>query len=142
MVGDIEKYGLKKLPYGPREQIIKHNRIPLLDIGTMDLIKKGHISVYGDIIEVKEKEILFDEDKKGSFDVILMATGYDDGLVDWIDFGHGQEEDIRKDVRKRKMLGKDAIYFCGYYVSPTGMIREVKIESKHIVNHLKQKMGK
>ena len=132
LVGDIEKYGLKKLPYGPREQIIKYNRIPLLDIGTMDLIKKGAIKVYGDITEITSKEIHFEDDKEDEFDAIIMATGYTNGLEEWIDHDHGQEKDIYKAASKREFLGKDGLYFCGYYVSPTGMIREVNIESKVI----------
>ncbi len=35
LVGDITKLGLKKSGYGPREQIEKQKRIPLLDIGTI-----------------------------------------------------------------------------------------------------------
>ena len=36
LVGDIKKLGLRKSTYGPREQIEKQKRIPLLDIGTMN----------------------------------------------------------------------------------------------------------
>ncbi|MEJ0101358.1 MAG: hypothetical protein WDO19_01865 [Bacteroidota bacterium] len=45
LVGDITKLGLKKSPYGPLEQIKKQKRIPLLDTGTIKLIKQGHIKV-------------------------------------------------------------------------------------------------
>ena len=136
LVGDIEKYGLKQLPYGPREQIVKHKRIPLLDIGTMDLIKKGHIKVYGDVLKIDSDAISFEDEKTGTFDAIIMATGYTNGLDDWIDFDHGQDEDIYRAVKDRRFLGKDGLYFCGYFVSPTGMIREVNLESKAIGRHI------
>jgi indole-3-pyruvate monooxygenase len=40
IVGNITKPGLRKLPYGPLEQIQKDQRVPLLDIGTVKLIRK------------------------------------------------------------------------------------------------------
>jgi hypothetical protein len=40
-VGDVTKLGLKKLPYGPNTQMARDHHVPLLDIGTMDQIKRG-----------------------------------------------------------------------------------------------------
>src|SRR4029079_19122278 len=49
LVGNINKLGLKKLPYGPLEQIVKDGGAPVLDIGTIGHIRKGHIKVLGEI---------------------------------------------------------------------------------------------
>ncbi|HXQ33192.1 MAG TPA: NAD(P)/FAD-dependent oxidoreductase, partial [Anaerolineales bacterium] len=43
VIGDITKYGLRKLPYGPLAQIQRDRHIPLIDIGTIELIKNGHV---------------------------------------------------------------------------------------------------
>ena len=53
LVGDIAKLGLKKLPYGPFEQIQKNASIPLLDIGTIKHIREGHITIH-DIIPIEQ----------------------------------------------------------------------------------------
>lgn len=139
LVGNIEKYGLKKLPYGPREQIIHHGRIPLLDIGTMKLIRNGDIRIYGDIREADGNNIVFEEDKHGSFDAIIMATGYESGLNRFMTITEDRMADLRLPIGKRSMLGKDNLYFCGFYISPTGMLREIKIEATKIVKHIAQR---
>ena len=41
LVGNISKLGLKKMPYGPLEQIQKDGTVPLLDIGTIKHIRQG-----------------------------------------------------------------------------------------------------
>ena len=131
LVGDIEKYGLKKLPYGPMEQIAKDRSIPLLDIGTMNLIKRGDIRIYGDISSIQEDIIYFEDDQQ-QFDAIILATGYNSGLKEFISLSSERLADIQLHWSKRKYFGKDNLYFCGYYVAPTGMLREINIESGYI----------
>ena len=44
-LGDITSLGLQKLPYGATTQIREHGQIPLLDFGTIALIRSGDIAV-------------------------------------------------------------------------------------------------
>ena len=50
-----------------------------------------------------------------------------------------READYKKPIRKRNMFGKDNLYFCGYYVSPSGMLREIKIESGIIAEAIQKR---
>ncbi len=136
LVGDITKSGLKKLPYGPTEQIVHHHQIPLLDIGTMDLIKKDHIKIFGDIERVDQDTIHFEDNKQMSFDAIIMATGYKTGLESMVELTPERKMDLQRIIKKRNYFGKDSLYFCGFYVAPTGMIREATIESKIIADRI------
>ena len=136
LVGDIEKYGLKKLPYGPREQIIVHHRIPLLDVGTMDLIRKGALPVYGDVSRFDGNAVHFADGKVATFDAIITAVGYETGLRDLLGLDADREADLRQPLATRKYLGKDNLYFCGFYVSPTGMLREIALESRVIADQI------
>jgi hypothetical protein len=34
------------------------------------------------------------------------------------------------------------LYFCGYYVSPTGMLREIALEARQISAAIAQKRGR
>ena len=139
LVGDIEKFGFKKLPYGPTEQIVKHHSIPLLDIGTMRLIKDGHIKVYGDIININGTEVTFEKGQKETFDAIIMATGYDTGLNKFIALDPLRQSDIKIPIGQRKFFGQHNLYFCGFYVAPTGMLREINIESGLIADTIKKR---
>lgn len=137
VVGDITKLGLKKAPYGIKEQISKTGKIPLLDIGTVDLIKKGKIVVHGDINTISGSEITFEDGKKDNFDAIIFATGHHHGLEKLVkNISDERLTDIKKHISKRKLVGKDNIYFAGFHVSLSGMLRECGIEAKYIYKHI------
>lgn len=75
-VGDVTKYGLRKLSYGPATQIRQDKRIPLIDVGTMKLIREGNITVYPGVAEVSGNRIRFEGGKEAEFDALILATGY------------------------------------------------------------------
>ena len=137
LIGNIERHGLRKLPYGPLEQIARDHSVPLLDIGTMDLIKRGLLKIYPDISNIEGDKVYFG-DQAQPFDAIIMATGYNNGLEEFISLSSERLADIQLQWSKRKYFGKDGLYFCGYYVSPTGMLREINIESGYIANAIVQ----
>ncbi len=131
-VGDITKVGLRKLPYGPNTQIARDRHIPLLDIGTMDLIKDGRIGVHGDIARFTADGVVFSDGTVLDADAVVLATGYrpavSDFLVEW--------EQVC-DADGRPLVSGDAtalpgLYFCGMFVAPSGMLREAGIEARRI----------
>ncbi len=132
LVGDITKLGLKKSPYGPLEQIQKQHRIPLVDIGTIKLIKQGHIKVFGDIVRIEGRTIYFEDNKQWNADAIILATGYHHNLEILLNIGKDRFDDLNYPVDKQSWFGKDGLYFCGFYVSPTGMLREISADAKKI----------
>src|SRR6266540_3266212 len=75
-IGDITKYGLRKLPYGPITQIRRNRHIPLIDIGTIKLIKEGQIMVYDGIKEFTGDSVIFYDGKQEQFEAVILATGY------------------------------------------------------------------
>lgn len=134
LVGDIEKLGLKRLPYGPVEQIHKHQSIPLLDIGTIKLIKEQKIGVQDGIASMSGKSITFKNGNTKDYDAIVAAIGYEKGLgQDLIDLPQDRFDDLKHSVDHQKYFGKDGIYFCGYWISPTGQFREIALDAKKIV---------
>jgi len=138
LIGDIQKLGLKKPAYGPIEQMRKYHKIPLLDIGTIRLIKEGKIKVFPDIKAIEQDVIHFEDHRQQHFDAIIMATGYEAGLSDFIKIDKHRLKDLEKPFRHREEAGKDNLYFCGFYVSPTGMLREVGIEARKIAKRIKK----
>ena len=129
VVGDISKLGLKKSAYGPREQIEKQKRIPLLDIGTIDLIREGHIKLYGDIKRIEGNTVYFEDGKKQAFDAIICATGYQHNLESFLSINAERMNDLNKEISRQSYFGADGLYFCGFYVSPKGMLHEIGTEA-------------
>lgn len=132
LVGDLNKLGLKKSPDGPMTQIRKTGRIPLLDIGTIALIREGKIRVFDDIERMEGSKVFFKNGKAEDFDAIVLATGYEHKLEKMLELDETRLADLKKPMKQRSTQGKDGLYFCGFYVSPTGMLREMGIEARLI----------
>ncbi|MBK8053411.1 MAG: NAD(P)/FAD-dependent oxidoreductase [Saprospiraceae bacterium] len=138
LTGDITKLGLKKLPYGPLEQIQKDQTVPLLDIGTLKLIKQGHIKIFENIEKIDRNTVTFTDGKNDKFDSIVAAIGYDKGFEgNFIKVEKSRFEDLKVSVDNQKYFGKDGLYFCGFWISPTGQIREISLDAQKIVKHIK-----
>ena len=45
-------------------------------------------------------------------------------------------EDLHVSVDKQKYFGKDGLYFCGFWIAPTGQIREIGLDAQKIVKNL------
>lgn len=138
VVGDITQYGLRKLPYGPVAQIRNTKRIPLIDVGTIKLIKQGHVKVYPGVEEFSENRIRFEGGQEAPFDAVILATGYHPKVNSFLN-----ETDVYDEEGTPTSTGRESsasgLYFCGYYISPTGMLREIAIEAKQISNAISQK---
>jgi cation diffusion facilitator CzcD-associated flavoprotein CzcO len=137
--GDITKLGLKKLPYGPFEEIQRDRNIPVLDIGTINHIRKGHINIYGDIDHIEGETIHFSEGKQEDFDAIVAGIGYYRDYAEIIDVDKSRFEDLEVSVNKQKYFGKDGLYFCGFWIGPTGQIREIASDAQKIAKDIAKK---
>jgi indole-3-pyruvate monooxygenase len=139
LVGDITKLGLKKLPYGPLEQIQRTASIPLLDIGTMKHIRAGHIGIYDGIDRIEGKTVYFKNGKASDFDAIVAGIGYYRDYADIIDVDPSRFEDLNQALSKQKYFGKDGLYFCGFWIAPTGQIREIGLDAQKIARDIAKK---
>ena len=134
-VGDVRKMGLQKLRHGPNTQMAPDHHVPLLDIGTMEQIKQGHVAVHGDLDRFTEDGVVCSAGSRATLDAEVLATGYRASIgeffVGW------------KDVCDRAgtptvsgaPMALQGRYFCGLYVSPAGMLREIGIEAARIADH-------
>ena len=126
--GDLKKYGLRPSPYGPLMQIKQDSRIPVIDVGTIAQIKRGNIKVYSRLTSFQSEKVVFADGSARKFDAVIMATGYKSDLSFPLPVDS---------VSKGKALGigesrQFQLYFCGYNVVPTGMLREIGREALKI----------
>jgi cation diffusion facilitator CzcD-associated flavoprotein CzcO len=134
-IGDITKYGLRKLPYGPVTQARRDGHIPLIDVGTIRLIRDGHLAVYPGIQEFTEDGVKFVDERPARFDAVILATGYRPRVNEFL-----QASDVYDNEGVPLTTGCESsqkgLYFCGFYVSPTGMLREIAMEARQISNSI------
>jgi indole-3-pyruvate monooxygenase len=122
-MGDITKLGFRKLAVGPITQIRTSSRIPLVDVGTVKLVREGHIEILGAVRTMSVNGVTFDDGSSRHFDAIVVATGFRPG------FGRFLEP----------RASGTGLYFCGFSVTPTGMFREIGIEARRIADHIAQR---
>lgn len=139
LIGDLSMLGLRKMPYGPLEQIRRDGKAPVLDIGTIRHIREGHIKIHDDIDHIDGKTIHFTDGKKGAFDAIVAGIGYYRDYAEIVKIGPHRFEDLRVSIDHQKYFGHDGLYFCGYWVSPTGQIREIASDAKKIARDIATK---
>jgi thioredoxin reductase len=139
LVGDITKVGLKKSKYGPMEQIAKEGRMPLLDIGTMKLLREGKLRARSGIKRFEGDEVLFDDGKKERFDAVVLATGYRPRLDRFLDGAEQVTDGEGWPTTSGDPSGLDGLFFCGMYVSPRGMIYEMAEEALRIAARIARK---
>jgi indole-3-pyruvate monooxygenase len=136
ILGDITKLGLRKKPYGPIEQVFVEGNAPVLDIGTIGHIRKGHIQVLGDIDFIDGSEVHFAGGQHQAFDAIVACIGYSRDDLSILEVDPGRLEELKVPANRQPSFGQDGLYFCGYWVSPTGQLREIRLDALRIAKHL------
>ena len=132
-VGDVGKgTGLTRLPYGPNTQIAKDRSIPLLDIGTMDHIRAGRIRVHPGVERFTEKGVVFTDGTWLDVDAVVLATGYEPALAEFLPEWRAVCDESGRPRISGGPTALPGLYFCGQYVAPSGMLREMGIEAARI----------
>lgn len=140
-IGNIEKLGLKKPPYGPLEQVRRDRKSPILDIGTIEHIRKGHIKIQADIDHIDRQTICFKNGIKEDFDAIIAGIGFYRDYMDVLEVEKSRFGDLNFPTQKQKHFGEQGLYFCGYWISPTGQIHEIAGDALRIAAHIKSRQS-
>lgn len=141
VVGDLRAHGLQTPSDGPMVQVEKSSRVPVLDIGTVNLIKQGRVKITPAIQRVTERGVVFEDGSSAAFDAIILATG----LRPKLDFLKvDQASEWQRHPRSIPAKGRAVLpnlYLCGFHVSVTGMLREIGIEARHIAARIAASRG-
>lgn len=135
--GDISRFGLTQAAVSPMTQIRVESRIPLIDIGTLELIRQGHVEIRPGIRSLRDSEVAFEDGSRGEFDAIVTATGFRPGVARFLD-PHMDGESAGSAGKagakwpRSRVESANGLYFCGFTVTPTGMLREIGYEARRI----------
>lgn len=136
LIGNIEDAGLRKLPYGPNRQMREGKQIPLLNIGTLELLREKKLVAYPGIERLEDRTVHFVDGQQAEFDAIVMATGYRPAVNDFLEDADAVLNGEGTPLQSGQPLPLDGLYFCGFYISPTGMLREIGIEARQIASYI------
>lgn len=84
ILGNVEKYGLKRPSMGPLELKNVKGKTPVLDIGTLEKIRSGDINVVPGIKRFNGNEVELVNGEKLDVDAVVLATGYRSNVPYWL----------------------------------------------------------
>jgi indole-3-pyruvate monooxygenase len=137
VVGNLSRWGIKRPAVGPNRMIEESGRIPILDIGTIALVKQGKIRVLPAVQEIVPEGVRFADGAQHPFEAIIFATGYTSGL-DRLIKGFETIADARgRPNRFGGETGISGLYFVGFKNPPTGALREIALEAPRVARSIR-----
>lgn len=141
VVGDLSRWGIERPKVGPNHMIEESGRIPILDLGTIAMVKQGKIRVLPALQEILSDGVRVVSGETHSFESILFATGYTPGLGKLI----AGFEKICDSRGRPHRFGEETeisgLYFVGFKNPPTGALREIAIEAPRVARSIRRKMS-
>jgi hypothetical protein len=141
VVGDLSRWGIVRPSVGPNRMIEESGRVPILDLGTIAMVRQGKIRVLPAAQEVLPDGVRFAGGAVHPFEAIVFATGYATGLGQLID-GFESISDARgRPHRFGEETGIPGLYFVGFKNPPTGALREIALEAPRVARAIRTCVG-
>lgn len=84
VLGNIEKFGLKRPSVGPLELKNTKGKTPVLDIGALEKIRSGEIKVVPGIKKFSKCQVELVNGETLDIDSVILATGYRSNVPSWL----------------------------------------------------------
>jgi cation diffusion facilitator CzcD-associated flavoprotein CzcO len=125
-VGDLSRHGIQTPVMSPLRQLREQGRTPVIDIGTVDLIRRGEIAVRPGIASYTAAGVRFLDGREERFEAVILATGYQADVA-----GLFPNEQVPVDGKglPTRVTGTGrlaGVYFVGYDIrQPGGLLRSI-----------------
>jgi indole-3-pyruvate monooxygenase len=132
--GDLERYGLSFPPQSPSRQVRERARIPLIDVGTVAMIRRGTIRVRPGVRGLEGSRVRFVDGVSEGFDAIVLATGYRPGYAAFLDTGGALDGTLT-------LPRAPGLHFCGFTVTVGGTLSRIAREAAAIARAIAPQPG-
>lgn len=134
-VGDLSAWGIETPVEPPTAQLRKYGKTPVIDLGTVDKIKKGEVKVIGDVASFYEHGVRLTSGEQWPFDDVILATGYKAALPEFVDIDD-QYFDHRGAPRSAWYDVYPGLYFVGFNTSFSGILNAIYEESQMVLEDI------
>ncbi|KAG1358627.1 indole-3-pyruvate monooxygenase YUCCA8 [Cocos nucifera] len=115
VIGNTEKYRLKRPELGPLEIKIMTGKTPVLDVGALTLIKNGRIQIVPEVESLTSNGAKFVDGREMGYDSVVFATGYRSNVATWLkDSDFISEDGKPKTPFPHGWKGKNEIFYVGF----------------------------
>ena len=133
VVGKLDKYGIPTPKMPPAKQLRLEGKTPVIDLGTIPLIKSRKIKILPDINHFVTDGVVFKDGSQAAFDSIIICTGYRAMMSELLD---NAEPILDKYDAPLGCIGEgdyDGLYFIGFdNYTPGGILGTIRRDSKII----------
>lgn len=126
LLGPPAGFGLPSDGTGPFTRVARDGRIPLIDVGTLALLRSGRLPVRGAVAGFEGEHVVFADGAREPFAAVVLATGYRPGIEEFLRFPVGDGAGPTSFAHH----ADEGLYLCGFYLSPTGMLRRIAAEAR------------
>jgi cation diffusion facilitator CzcD-associated flavoprotein CzcO len=135
--GDLSRYGLRRPEFGPASQVVKLGRVPLIDIGTVALIKQGAIQVVPGIERFTQAGVILVDGRDLELDRVILATGYRARLDRLLSCA----AEVTDDRGYPKVFGAECsvpgLYFIGFRNPLDGQLHDIHREALAVAEQIR-----
>ncbi|XWS35062.1 hypothetical protein CRYUN_Cryun21dG0093900 [Craigia yunnanensis] len=115
ILGNIEKYGLKRPSIGPLELKNTAGKTPVLDIGALRKIRSGEIKIVPEIKQFSRGRVELVNGKILEIDSVIVAAGYRSNVPSWLKENEFFSNDgVPKNPFPNGWKGKAGLYAVGF----------------------------
>ncbi|GAB3888418.1 flavin-containing monooxygenase [Terrabacter terrigena] len=130
---DLSAHGLPRPDTGLLTRVERDNAIPVQDVGIIDAVRSGAVEPVAALTSVEGDTVVLADRSRIQPEVIVLATGYDQGLEPLL--GHlgvldGRGRPVERGGRTAR--GAKGLWFTGYTNPISGMLREISIDARKI----------
>lgn len=136
-VGSYASLGLRHAEIGPLTQIARRGRIPVIDVGTIRLIREKRVTVHPGVERFTSRGVRFVDGREEPFDAVILATGYRPAVADFLADADRVLDPNGIPRSHGARTARPGLYFCGFNVVPTGMLREIAREAQAIARDIR-----
>ncbi|MCC6796385.1 MAG: NAD(P)-binding domain-containing protein [Candidatus Hydrogenedentes bacterium] len=138
-VGDLSQYGIAWPGIGPMESVERFGRVALIDIGTIDLIKRGAIKVVPGVQRLHADGVEFVDGEKHIYDAVILATGYKPRIDEFLENAGETMDESGYPIPPAGESKWSGLYFLGYVNPATGLLRQSGIDAKRVAVDIARK---
>jgi cation diffusion facilitator CzcD-associated flavoprotein CzcO len=141
-VGKLERYGIPTSQVSPLRQLRVEGRTPVIDVGTLAMIREGRIAVRPGIERFTAEGALFADGTAEPYDVVILATGFHSAAGQLF---AGMQVDVDHKGLPREMVGQQALdgaFFVGFDVRQAGgLLRTIGLQSQEVARAIERRIA-
>ena len=137
-LGDLTKYRIPRPAWGPYSA----KRIPLIDVGFVNAVKRGLLQVRPAVERLTPSGAAYVDGVEEPFDAIVAAIGFEPGLAGLID-GDGVLNELGEPLAPSgEPTARPGLYFIGFVHSLRGHLFEANRASRKLARNVSEYLRK